>query len=197
MFDPRVKMNQSINKGLRKEWELANGKKCSLTPITRLRNQPTNKLVHFDLSLKLNRKRFLDSRARMNQSVNLGSTTDGELTNGNVGFLNTDHHVSEQVIRWTSALRYFKKKRKKVDWCVRINQSRNRGLKIKRELIKGQQFSLTPITRLRNQSTNRLVHFVVKTNALHYFKKETNWEQLSDWRVRKKQSESMRSTTNQ
>ena len=67
---------------------------------------------------------------------------------------------------------------------MRINQSRNKGLRIKRELIKGQKFSLTPITRLRNQSTNRLVHFVVKTNALYYLKK-TNWERFSDWRVRK------------
>ena len=63
---------------------------------------------------------MFNSRVKMNQSVNLGSTTDGELTNGKVGFHYTDHHVSEPVIRWTSALRYFKKKLK--NRLVRENQ---------------------------------------------------------------------------
>ena len=95
-FDPRVKMNQSRNTGLKIKPELTNGKKYSFTPITKLRNQSTYRLVHFDLSMKLNRRKFFDSRVRMNQSKNMSSTTILQVSTDKVVLLYTDHQASER-----------------------------------------------------------------------------------------------------
>ena len=87
------------------------------------------------------------------------STTDGELTNGKVGFLYTYHHVSEPVIRWTSALRYFQKKLKK-NRLVRENQPiKKQGSKDKTGADQGSKvFTYTDhqASEPINQSTSAL-----------------------------------------
>ena len=92
LFDWRLRMNQSKNIGLQTNWKLTNGKvgflytnHHVLEPVTRR----SSALRYFNKNWKKN-----DWSVRMKQLVNMGLTTDRELTNGKAAPSCTGHQAS-------------------------------------------------------------------------------------------------------